>query len=138
MKVGARCQTPSGAFNGKGKTEMKKHSVFRVFLAPLIALSWTASPTYAANGYPTVAIADYVLGCMISNGRSREVLERCSCSIDVISSIIPYDRYVTAETFHRMAQLSGEKGVLFHQTAPARNSTAEMRRAQAEADMRCF
>jgi len=102
------------------------------------ALLLGGGPVHAANDYPTVAVADYVLGCMIANGRSRVVLERCSCSIDVISSIVPYDRYVAAETFQRMAQLTGEKGVLFHQTAPAKHSTAEMRRAQAEADMRCF
>ena len=118
---------------------MRKRSALPKALPLVIsALFLGGGQAHAANDYPTVAVADYVLGCMIANGRSRMMLERCSCSIDVISSIVPYDRYVAAETFQRMAQLSGEKGVLFHQTAPARHSTAEMRRAQAEADMRCF
>jgi len=103
--------------------------------------AWGAVPVStasAANDYPTVAIADYVIGCMISNGQTREVLERCSCSIDVISSIISYDEYVRAETFARMNQMTGERSVLFRETAPARQSTATIRRAQAEADIRCF
>ena len=53
-----------------------------------------AGPSTAAGDYPTAALADYVYGCMKSNGETREALERCSCSIDVIASIIPYDHYV--------------------------------------------
>jgi len=116
---------------------MRKKSI--LLLAGSLAVAVAASsPAAAANDYPTVAVADYVLGCMISNGRTREVLERCSCSIDVISSIMSYDDYVTAETFGRMAQTAGEKSALFHQTLPSRQSAAEIRRAQAEADIRCF
>ena len=54
------------------------------------------------------ALADYVLGCMKSNGQTRDALERCSCSIDVIASIIPYDRYERAETFKSMSLTTGE------------------------------
>ena len=39
------------------------------------------------NDYPTSARADYVFGCMAVNGQSRESLERCSCSVDVVASI---------------------------------------------------
>ena len=49
------------------------------------------------NDYPTSARADYVFACMKTNGDTRQVLEQCSCSIDVIASILPYERYVTAE-----------------------------------------
>lgn len=117
---------------------MKKRTGLQALLFSLAAMFMPGSPAYAANSYPTVAVADYVLGCMIANGRTRETLERCSCSIDVISSIIPYEDYEAAETFQRMGQLTGEKGVIFRQSAPARAATAEVRRAQAEADMRCF
>src|SRR5215831_9421753 len=51
------------------------------------------------NDYPTVARADYIFACMKTNGETRRALEQCSCSIDVIASILPYDRYVTAETY---------------------------------------
>jgi len=92
----------------------------------------------AARDYPTDALADYVYGCMKSNGETRDALERCSCSIDVISSIVPYDDYVRAETFRRMAQTTGEAAGLFRESKPAKEATSELKRAQAEADIRCF
>ena len=95
-------------------------------------------PAKAAGDYPTNAVVDYVLGCMRSNGQTRDMLDRCSCSIDVIASIVPYEHYETAETFRRMAQMSGEASGLFRQSPPAKAAGAELRRAQAEADIRCF
>jgi hypothetical protein len=97
-----------------------------------------AGQAYAAEDYPTDTLVDYVLGCMRSNGQTREVLERCSCSIDVIASIIPYERYESAETFRRMALTTGEASGLFRETAPAKAAGSDLRRAQAEADIRCF
>lgn len=107
-----------------------------VLAAGLIAAS--ACPARAAGDYPTTALADYVLGCMSSNGQTHEMMERCSCSIDVIASIVPYDHYVTAETFRRMSLTTGPNSSLFRESAPAKNAAAELRRAQAEADVRCF
>ena len=114
--------------------------LMRVAVLPLcLAGAPTAPlPANAAGDYPTDAVVDYVLGCMRSNGQTRDVLERCSCSIDVITSIIPYERYETAETFRRMAQMGGEASGLFRQTASAKAAGADLRRAQAEADIRCF
>ena len=91
-----------------------------------------------ADSYPTVALADYVFGCMKANGQTREALERCSCSIDVIASILPFERYEAAETFRRMALTTGEASGLFRESAPAKSATSDLRRAQAEADVRCF
>jgi hypothetical protein len=90
------------------------------------------------NDYPTVARADYVFGCMASNGQTREALERCSCSIDVIASILPYERYVEAETVLRMQQVGGEKTAMFKQTKEAKDLVASLKRAQAESEVRCF
>jgi hypothetical protein len=41
------------------------------------------------NDYPTAARADYVFACMKTNGDTRQALEKCACSIDVIASILP-------------------------------------------------
>ena len=73
------------------------------------------------NDYPTEARADYVFGCMATNGRSRDVLRRCSCSIDVIASIVPYDQYVEAETVLSLQQVGGERMSIFRTTAVAKN-----------------
>ncbi len=93
-----------------------------------------------AQGYPTAAIADYVFGCMASNGETPQALEKCSCSIDVISSIIPYKEYEAGETVLRMRQVrgGGEKMELFRDTAVAKDAVDRLRRAQIEAELRCF
>jgi hypothetical protein len=90
------------------------------------------------NDYPTAVRADYVFACMKASGETRRVLEQCSCSIDVIASIIPYERYVTAETVLSMSQVIGNLGTQFRSTEQARTAVSDLRRAQAEAEVRCF
>jgi hypothetical protein len=94
--------------------------------------------TLASSDYPTAAIADYVYGCMKANGDTRHALQSCSCSLDVIASIVPYERYEAAETYRSLGLQTGERGVLFRQSAPAKSALSELRRAQAEAEIRCF
>ena len=93
-----------------------------------------------AQGYPTATVADYVFGCMASNGETPQALEKCSCSIDVIASIIPYEEYEAGETVLRMRQVrgGGEKMDLFRDTAIAKDAVDRLRRAQIEAELRCF
>ena len=90
------------------------------------------------NDYPTKARADYVFGCMKANGDTRLALEQCACSIDIIASILPYDRYVAAETVASITQQAGQVGSLMRNPGVARDSLDELRRAQAEAQVRCF
>ena len=108
----------------------------------LLAVATVAAIPHATaedlNDYPTAARADYVFGCMKANGETQELLQKCSCSIDVIASIIPYDRYVTAETILSMSQVTGPVGSEFRSTEQAKLAMQEFRRAQAEAEVRCF
>ena len=90
------------------------------------------------NDYPTAARVDYVFGCMKANGETRQALEQCSCSIDVIASILPYDHYVHAETLLSLGQIPGERGGTFRSAEPSKAALNELRRAQAEAEVRCF
>jgi hypothetical protein len=90
------------------------------------------------NDYPTSARADYVFACMKANGETQEVLQKCSCSIDVIASVIPYDKYVAAETIVSMSQVTGPVGAEFRSTQSAKATLEEFRRSQAEAEIRCF
>ncbi|MGQ4274061.1 hypothetical protein [Terrihabitans sp. B22-R8] len=110
------------------------------FCACLGATSAFAQPANAptANDYPTAARVDYVFACMQANGTTRESLDRCSCSIDVVATILPYDRYVTGETVASLIQLPGERSAVFRSAEPARAAADELRRAQAEAEVRCF
>lgn len=97
-----------------------------------------AFPASSAEDYPTTAVVDYVYGCMKANGETRRALERCSCSIDVIESILPYDQYEAASAFKSLGLQTGERGVLFRQSAPAKLAITDLKRAQAEAEIRCF
>jgi hypothetical protein len=92
----------------------------------------------AAGDYPTNEVVDYVLGCMKANGETREALDHCSCAFDVLASLLPYERYVAAETAQRMAQVPGEMGSVFRSNAMTKSVVADLRRAQAEAELRCF
>jgi hypothetical protein len=93
----------------------------------------------AANDFPTAARADYVLGCLAANGNTRLALERCACSLDAIAEQIPYARYEEADTALRMqAGNLGERGAMFRDPPGVRAAVEELRRAQAEATLRCF
>ena len=113
--------------------------------AALVAVAFAAavpaaaqSPADIANDYPTVTRADYVFGCMAANGETRTALERCSCSIDVIASVLPYEQYVQAETILSVSRVGGEKTSMFKSSPVMNKIVAELRRAQAEAEIRCF
>ena len=107
-------------------------------LAVLLPFAAAAQDGGLASDYPTSARADYVFGCMAANGQTRESLERCSCSIDVIASILPHDRYVQAETVLAMRQGVGFQSNAFRGTRLFDDMVADLRRAQAEAEIRCF
>lgn len=106
----------------------------------LAAATAMGTPLGAAelNDYPTAARADYVFACMKTNGETRQALDQCSCSIDIIASILPYDRYVEASTVLSVAQVPGHLGSQFRSTEIAKKAIEALRRAQAEAEVRCF
>jgi hypothetical protein len=91
-----------------------------------------------ANDYPTSARAEYVFGCLKANGETRQATEQCSCSVDVVASLVPYDRYVTAETVLSMSQVRGNLSAQFRTSEQATSALNDLRRAQAEAEVRCF
>ncbi|CAM5767232.1 hypothetical protein LMIY3S_02092 [Labrys miyagiensis] len=99
--------------------------------------AWSADDTLA-NDYPTQARVDYVFGCMAANGETHDAMERCSCSVDVIASILPYDDYVKAETILSMRQGVGQQAGMFHAVKQFDDMVANLRRTQAEAEIRCF
>ena len=109
-----------------------------VAAAAVWAVSAMAAHAAEANDYPTSTRAEYVYGCMKANGESRQSIEQCSCSIDVVASIITYERYVTAETALSMSQVRGNLGVQFRTSEQANTAVNDLRRAQAEAEVRCF
>ena len=105
----------------------------------LLTLGTVAAAQHAqANAYPTEVVADYVLGCMVANGETKEMLRRCSCSIDAVASIVPYDTYEKAETIIRMSHVAGANTEVFRATSMLKKVVDQLRLAQIEADFRCF
>ncbi len=108
-----------------------------VLAAAALALALPAG-AQTLNDYPTLARADYIFGCLAVNGQTQEAMTRCACSIDVIASILPYDDYVSAETVLSMRQSTGERTAIFRGAPMATEAVANLRRAQAEAEILCF
>jgi hypothetical protein len=108
-----------------------------VTLGGLVAIAAVARAE-DVNDYPTSARSEYVFGCMKANGETRQSIDQCSCSIDIIASLLPYDRYVTAETVLSMSQVRGNLGTQFRSSEQAKGALDDLRRAQAEAEVRCF
>ena len=107
-----------------------------VTLLTLVTYGSVASA--AINDYPTEARADYVFVCMKANGETPDLLRRCSCSIDVIASLLTYDKYVAAQTVASMNQVRGQIGTMFRASEQSKAMLADLRRAEAEAEVRCF
>ncbi len=113
-----------------------------VFVAAFAAVGLVGTAANAIklpdNDYPTVARADYVFACMQTNGQTREALEKCSCSIDQIAALLPYDEYEQAETILSVRQKGGENVAMFNSYAPMIEKVKNLKRAQVEAELRCF
>jgi hypothetical protein len=103
-----------------------------------LMLSFGPGPASAANDYPTEVVADYVIGCLASNGETQDMLRRCSCSIDAVSSIVPYDTYEKASTILQMRQVAGDATAVFRSMTKLDEIVKQLRLAQIEADFRCF
>ena len=91
----------------------------------------------AVNDYPTIARADYVYACMQVNGQTRDVLEKCSCSIDMIAELLPFSEYEEVETVMSVIQRGGENVSMLH--GPIfQEKIRKLKRAQVEGELRCF
>ncbi|MGI4955156.1 MAG: hypothetical protein ACRYGM_25400 [Janthinobacterium lividum] len=109
-------------------------------VAGLAALAGAAhaQARHPAHDYPTSARADYVIGCLAGSGFKRENLERCSCGIDTIADVMPYEDYEQASTILGLQQGGlGDRGAMFRDTPIAKERTEELRRAQAEVGLQC-
>src|SRR5574337_283817 len=115
-----------------------RNTALAICLAALGGVSAARGETSAANDYPTATRAEYVYACMKTNGETREALDKCSCSIDVIASLLPYDAYVAAETVAGLEQGPGRIAAAMRDTRIAQDDLDRLRHAQAEAEVRCF
>ncbi len=121
---------------------MKRWRSYRC-AAVLAMVALAASPAAYAqmpghmNDYPTETRAEYIFGCMQVNGNNRLALERCSCSIDVIASIITHEQYVDAETTMSLRMRGGES-VSYMNSPQFVAQVKALKLAQVEGELRCF
>ncbi|MDJ0931727.1 hypothetical protein [Breoghania sp.] len=125
--------------HAKTRSIAASRTLAAAYLAGGFLVSGSLAPA-RANDYPTVAVADYVLGCMAANGETATVLRQCACSIDLVASLLSYDDYTQAETVLRMRQVAGddEKMAIFRETTATKVMVDRLRRAQVDAEVRCF
>lgn len=109
-----------------------------VAAAVACAATQAGAVTMPENDYPTWVRADYVFACMQVNGQTRENLMKCSCSIDTIAELLPYQAYEEAETVMSVRQKGGENVSMFMSYPPLVEKVNRMKRAQVEAELRCF
>ncbi len=106
--------------------------------AGTLAVAAHAETRHPAHDYPTATRADYVIGCLASNGFKREFLEKCACGIDTIADLMPFGDYEEAETILSMQRGGlGDRGAMFRDTPVAKERTEELNRAQAEVALQC-
>ena len=93
------------------------------------------------NDYPTEARADYVFGCMAANGQiaGERSLEMLLLHRRSSPSILTYDKYVQASTVLSMRQGIGNRArTNSNRPKMFDDKVADLRRAQAEAEIRCY
>lgn len=92
-----------------------------------------------AHNYPTEARAEYVFECMNDlGGENYDTLYKCSCSIDYIADQLPYDTYVTLDTYTRGQHAGGERPEVLREGKLASDSRSELSRLKEQAADRCL
>ncbi|CAG9261577.1 hypothetical protein [Paraburkholderia unamae] len=95
------------------------------------------SPAPASGyNYPTQGRVEYVLGCMDDNGHDFANVYKCSCVIDKMAAVLPYDEFVDQSTFAKYATLGGEGGSEFR-VDRAKAQAKRFRTLQTEAYRSC-
>jgi len=88
--------------------------------------------------FPTAAIADYVLGCMVANGNTLESLHQCSCSIDLVMARMSYHDFEQANTVMQIQRDKGQRGVFYREAKWAKKRVEILEQVQAESTLTCF
>ena len=97
------------------------------------------APRAAPADYPTETLADYVFGCMATNGQSQEALRRCSCSIDAIAAKLPTRTMSRPRPSCACSRFRAASGRSCSEPRPwAQAMIDKLRQAQVEAELRCF
>jgi hypothetical protein len=100
----------------------------------------SASPTRGAppaHDYPTETRVEFVNECIAKHGGKLSHVYQCSCVIDRIADVLPYDEFVEASTFAKYASLPGEGGGIFRDSEGAKAKAKHYREVEKKAYSDC-
>jgi len=118
---------------------MKKAQCLCLLLPLSIVPTLASASKLPAHNYPTEARAEYVFECMNQlGGESYDTLYKCSCSIDYIADQLPYDQYVTLDTYVRGQHAGGERPEVLREGSLARDSRSKLAQLKDQAADRCL
>ena len=95
-----------------------------------------AGATRGGYDYPTQGRVEYVLTCLDENGHDFANVYKCSCVIDKMAAVLPYDEFVGQQTFARYATLGGQGGAEFR-VDHAKDESKAFRTLKANAYRAC-
>ena len=113
-----------------------KSAVF--FLSLCFTTTVMSDDSCEKKAFPTAAIADYVLGCMVANGNTLESLHQCSCSIDLVMERMSYHDFEQANTVMQIQRDKGQRGVFYREAKWAKKRVEVLEQVQAESTLTCF
>ena len=109
--------------------------------AALVARAQDANaPARDPHDYPNSERVMYVEACMRGHPElgHYEMLNKCSCALDLIASKVTFDDFDTMNTAFNAATIGGERGSLFRDTPVIQDKIKEFRKLQADAQKSCM
>lgn len=92
-----------------------------------------------ANDFPTTARVEFVIDCMEkSKAPPREMLYKCSCTIDAIAEHVRYKAWVDMSTIANATTIAGERGGAIRDLKDGRKTITSFREVQDKAKKSCF
>lgn len=116
----------------------------RLSLLPMLtalgfALATAAASAAPANDYPTSDRVLFVQDCMKAHpGPYFEMVNKCSCAIDVIADEASHDEFVSMQTSINAISIAGEGGGVFRDNDGVKASIKRYKDLQARAYKACF
>jgi hypothetical protein len=65
-------------------------------------------------------------------------MHKCSCAINALEALLPYDKYKDAQLVVAMREAGGRQAAIFRDTAPMQTIVSDFTRAQEMANRECF
>lgn len=114
------------------------HRLLCLLALPLVGCA-TATPTQAANDFPTSQRVIYVQECMRKHpGPHFEMVNKCSCAIDAMASEVRYEDFVGMSTVVNAMSIGGERGGSLRDNESIKPEIKRYRELEKKVHKACF